>query len=437
MRVERRPNGKLVWSRLAGRRPPVRILHRLIGCSAIGSGFALAAPLWAQEAQPPQAAAPAQFEPRAARDKERAVTLTGSYASDLNADLTGGERQGVAYLGRLSLLADADLERLAGLRSTTAHLSTLQIHGVGLSGHFVGNIATVSGIEAEPALRLNQVWVEFPLVKDAQLRLGKFTVQEFFVSQTAELFINSSFGWPASFATDLPDGGPSWPLAAPGARLALTASATTFARIAIFAGKPAGPGQGDPQKHDGHGFNAFRFAGRPFLIGEVSTTLPGGATATLGGWKHFGRFRDLDDSAKRHTNFAVYGLIDAPLWASARVKGRKVSGFARVTMSPSDRNPVDLYLDGGVSLSAPFRDRPNDALGLAFAYSRLSRRLGRDVPPGEWVAEASYHFAIDKRFSLQPNLQYVVHPAASALTSPPGPRTPDALVLGVRSTANF
>ncbi|MBC9032633.1 carbohydrate porin [Sphingomonas sp. JC676] len=411
----------------------------------LGSGLALAAstPLQAQEAPLPKGPTAAQVEADADPAQKRPVTLSGSYASDLNADVAGGERRGAAYLGRLSLLADADLDGLVGLRSAMLHLSILQIHGTGASGHFVGNTAAVSGIEAEPALRLNQIWVQFPLAKGAQLRLGKITAQEFFASPTAGLFINSSFGWPASFATDLPSGGPSWPLGAPGARLSVSASSKTTARIAIFAGDPAGPGQGDPQRRDGHGFNAFGFAGQPFVIGELSTTLPGGGVATLGGWKHFGRFDDVGGRADRHVgNFAVYGVVDVPLWKSARVPGQGVSGFARITVGPSDRNPVDLYLDGGVSLSGPFRNRPGDVLGIAVAFARLSPRLAGNgaadpLPSGEWVMEASYRLAVGKRMSLQPNLQYVVHPAASALVSPPGPRTPDALVLGLRTSATF
>lgn len=407
----------------------------------LGAGFALAIPAYPLHAQQSPSPPAAQIEPPPGPEKQQPVKLTLSYASDLNADVAGGERRGVAYLGRLSMLADADLDRLIGLRGTTAHLSLLDIHGTGASGHFVNNLATVSGIEADPAIRLNQVWVQFPLAKSADLRLGKFTVQEFFNSPTAGLFINSSFGWPASFATDLPSGGPSWPLAAPGARMNVQASASTTARIAVFAGDPAGPGQGDPQRRDDHGFNSFGFAGQPFVIGEVSTTLHGGATVTLGGWRHFDRFDDVADGRRHEGNFALYGLVDAPLWKSTRTPGRGVSGFARVTVGPSDRNPLDLYLDAGLSLSAPFRGRPKDVFGIGLVYARLSPRLRagaeREIPPEELVAEASYQLAIGKHLSLQPNLQYVVHPAGSALSSPPGPRTPDALVLGIRTSASF
>lgn len=386
-------------------------------------------PLHAQDGPPPSPA------------DTPAVVLSGSYDSDLNADVAGGERRGVAYLGKLIVQADLDLDRLIGLRSVAAHVSFLDVHGTGASGHFVDNLATVSGIEAEPAVRLNQVWLQFPLASGAQLRLGKITAQEFFTSATAGLFINSSFGWPASFATNLPSGGPSWPLAAPGARLSVKLDSAVTARIAVLAGDPAGPGQGDPQRRDDHGFNAFGFAGRPFLISEVSTSLAGGVAVTLGGWVHFDRFADVSTGPTHAGDYAVYGVVDAQLWKSARMQARNLAGFARITASPSDRNPVDFYLDGGLSLSAPFPKRPGDAAGIALAYAHLSPRLaangGAPLPSGELVAEASYRLAIGKRLSLQPNLQYVVHPAGYALAAPRGPATPDALVLGLRTSFSF
>jgi hypothetical protein len=49
---------------------------------------------------------------------------------------------------------------------------------------------------------------------NTNLRLGQITVaQEFLVSQNANLFVNSTFGWPAVPAQDLPSSGPSYPQA--------------------------------------------------------------------------------------------------------------------------------------------------------------------------------------------------------------------------------
>jgi Carbohydrate-selective porin, OprB family len=250
------------------------------------AAFALAAaPAFAQQAAP---AAP-QFEPPGAEPawaKTRPLTLSLSYASDLNADVAGGRQRGAAYLGKASLVLDADLDRLIGLRGAIGHISILEIHGVGLSADYVGNLAPVSGIEAEPALRLNQVWLQIPVgqARNVAVRFGKFpAAQEFMASPTAALFISSTFGWPGSFASDLPSGGPSWPLSAPGALVTSRIGGRVTAKVAAFAGDPAGHGQADPQHRDGHGFNSFGFAGRPFVIAETAYAT-GAATFTIGGW---------------------------------------------------------------------------------------------------------------------------------------------------------
>jgi porin len=412
-----------------------------------------AAPASAQQA-PPVAS---QFEPQVTQPAGP-VTLSLSYASDLNADVEGGQRRGAAYLGKASLAADADLDRLIGLPHATGHISILDIHGVGLSGHYVGNLAPVSGIEAEPAIRLNQAWLQIPVgrAQNLTLRLGKFpAAQVFMVSPTASLFISSTFGWPGSFANDLPSGGPSWPLSAPGAMAIARIGGHATARVAVFAGDPAGPGQGDPQHRDRHGFNSFGFAGRPFLIAETAYAA-GGATVTIGGWVHFNRFADIRTPfspavtpPRQHPrNLAGYAMIDGAIWKSDSAGSPTLSAFGRLSASPSDRNPVDIYFDGGITLKAPFAGRPRDVLGFAVARSRISPRLreaawlaqrsglpSASLPGSETVVEASYSFAANSQLSLQPNAQFVRHPSANALSpAVAAGRTGNAMIVGLRTT---
>ena len=61
----------------------------------------------------------------------------------------------------------------------------------------IENLMVVSGIEAPAATRLFNLWVEQAFGDKTRLRLGQFTAaQEFLVSQNANLFVNSTFGWP-------------------------------------------------------------------------------------------------------------------------------------------------------------------------------------------------------------------------------------------------
>jgi len=413
---------------------------------------------------------------KALNSAKDAVKLTLTYTGDLAGDVRGGVRTGATYMARIGVIGDADLDSLIGWRGATAHISVHEIFGQGLSQHRVGNLLTVSGIEAEPAFRLFNLWVEQKIGGKASLRVGQFTAgQEFAISNTANLFINSTFGWPASFATDLPSGGPAYPLAAPGVRLAITPDTRTTVRLAIFAGDPAGPGSGDPQRRDLHGLNGLHFAGRPFLIGEVERSSAGddpALTVRAGGWLHLNDFADLARDAQglslaapgsrgqplqHRGNVGLYGIADMRLWRSASVAGRGVRGFVRGSFSPSDRNSIDLYVDGGLAMTAPLRSRPNDTIGIGVALALLSPRLrdlaraqnaARDgaalpqppdipLPDAEGVVELSYQAQLRANISVQPNVQYIVHPGGGAAAANGIGRVPDAVVIGVRTAARF
>jgi porin len=378
------------------------------------------------------------------------LRLTLTYGSDANALISGGRQKGADYLGRIGLIADADLDRLLGWHGASAHVSIHQIHGRGLSQHRIGNLLPVSGLEAEPALRLFNLWVQQAIGARADIRIGQFTAgQEFAISDTASLFVNSTFGWPGSFAADLPSGGPAYPLAAPGVRIAFAPDARTGIRLALFAGDPAGPGTGDPQRRDRHGLNGLRLAGKPFLIGEAQRS-SGGAdpavTMRLGFWLHFDRFAD--------PRFDSGGRSLAAPGAGAALQHRGnagVYGIADIVLWPADRNVIDLYADGGVTLRGPVPGRSADTIGIGLAVARISpalRGLARDLgdltgatgpgPDFEAVAELSYQVQLGRGISLQPNVQFVIHPGGRQPTPLGlGVATPDALVVGMRTSARF
>jgi porin len=389
------------------------------------------------------------------------LQLELSYGSDGQFLVSGGGKRGGDYVGRVGLIADGDLERLVGWSGAVAHLSIHEIHGEGLSAHRLGNLLTVSGLEAEPTLRLFNLWVEQVIGRKLSLRVGQFTAgQEFAIPKSGALFVNSSFGWPASFAVDLPSGGPAYPLAAPGVRVQYARHPGQIIRVALFAGDPAGPGSGDPQRRDRHGFNGFRLARPPYLIGEVQQHY-GSTTITVGAWRHFADFADLRPDERRgpqagpqtssmplehRGDWGFYAIGDGRLWQSPLRAARSVTAFGRGTVSPTNRNLLDRYFDAGLVLTAPFRKRPDDAIGIAIAYAHVSnaaRRLAGDAdrfnglsrPQGdhEAIAELSYQMVVANSAFLQPNIQYVLHPGGGAANTL-GKRVPNALVIGLRTS---
>ncbi len=80
--------------------------------------------------------------------------------------------------------------------------------------------------------------------------------------------MNATFGWPAINASDLPGGGPAYPLATPGVRVAITSNDKLSLMVGVYNGDPAGPHcTGDPQVCDDNGLD-FRFDSPPLLMVE-------------------------------------------------------------------------------------------------------------------------------------------------------------------------
>jgi porin len=94
-----------------------------------------------------------------------------------------------------------------------------QIHGQGLSRNYLQNYLVVSGIEALPATRLYEAYVEKQWDAKTTLKFGQLAADsEFFNTKYTDVLTNASMGWPAITSLDLLSGGPSPPLSAMGAR---------------------------------------------------------------------------------------------------------------------------------------------------------------------------------------------------------------------------
>ena len=411
---------------------------------------------------------------------ERGIAYTVTYIGEGLANLRGGLRRGVTYGGRLDTSLDIDLDRLAGWTGARFHTDFFQIHGHGMSRSYVDNLTTVSGIEALPATRLFELWLEQSVFNGKlSIKAGQVSADtEFAIAQSAVVFFNAGFGWPNIGAVVLPSGGPIYPLATPAVRLKYVPDERLSVQAAIFNGDPAGVRRGDdtdPQRINRTG-TSFRTGDPPLLIGEVAYAytldLWGEAlhgTATLGGWNHLGGFDSprLDSVGGRlladpeasgiarrfRGDRGVYGIIDQTLYREPDTEDEGASAFLRLSKVPADRNLIDVYLDAGLAYKGLLPGRPNDTAALGVIYSRISpaarafdrdtNRFGQGTGQGagplrssEVVIEATYQAEVVPGFTLQPDLQYVMRPGGG-LAGNDGRRLKNATVMGLRATINY
>jgi porin len=406
--------------------------------------------------------------------KDKGIDVTINYIGETFAVLSGGINRRTSYEGRLEFSIDANLEKLIGWNGATSHVTVYQIHDGGSNvEQNVGGIADPSNIDALPTTRLFTAWFEQNFNDRFSLRVGQLAADdEFITSPTAGGLINGTFGWSTILAANMTSGGPAYPLAAPGARLKVNATDNLTFLTAVFSGDPAGANcTGNPQACNRYG-TTFSFSGGALWISEAQYAVNQGKNAPglpgvykLGAWyatvnfadQHFGldgggAIVSLADPAAvgplNHAgNWGIYGLADQTVW---RGKDSSLNLFMRAGASPSDRNLISFYVDGGAGIKGLLPGRADDVLTFGVAYSKISAdaaALDRDIaalmPPypirdHEVLFELSYQAQIAPWWILQPDLQYIVHPGAN-VSNPNNPAVAvrDAFIAGVRSTIKF
>ncbi len=459
-----------------------------------------AAPAWARGAEAQEAPAVVPIElsgPEGASRGEqpcaegRAIgtgaCLSGEVLADGFANTRGGVRRDVAAFGQAKVGLGLDLGAVpwlegAGLDGWSFQATAFGIYGRQPTPTLVGGLAALSNAEALSTFRLSELWLERRFEDLGSIRFGQLAADsEFFTAASAGGLTNGTFGWPLATSTALPSGGPAYPFAAPGVRLALgDPDEGSGLRAAIFPGDPGGRyGAGtDPQRHNRYGTN-FSLAGGAFMIAEAvaGASAPEGSdvqpwVGKLGGWYHNGGFEDqrgnidtilggptssgiLDDATaeeapvrRRRNNHGGYAIGEVTLW---RGEGASLATFARASVTPSSRNLLGFYADAGVAWRGPF-GQESDTVSVGAAYARpgsdgrdLDRALraggaAQPVRSREFVLEANYdHAVVPSRLFVRPMVQWISNPGAGI----PDDRyradaaLRDALVLGVRVRATL
>lgn len=403
--------------------------------------------------------------------RDRGVSFTMSQTSDVLGNVSGGLRRAAAYDGVFQLQGDFDMDRLVGWTGGSIHISGYAIQGQGLSGKDVGNLLTVTSVEAHPGYRLGEFYISQSLMDGVvTMKLGQILAdQNFAISNTASLFVNSTFGWPGIFAADLPGSGPAYPFAVPGAQIILKPDDAWTLQAAVFNGSPTGS---DPQGNAnglgfpiGNGVLAIAEAAYAYKPEKGDPGLPG--TYKIGAWYNSEEFDSLSTASngvsladpsssgsprRLSGNFAIYAIADQSLWQEPGSADKGLNGFVRVAITPQqERNSMNWYVDMGLAYKGLLPGRDDDIAGVSFAYASMSSSLSdlvkgenayagvsQPVPSSEAVIETTYQAAVTKWLSAQPFFQYVIRPGGNAPDpSKPGSRIQNAAIFGLRAVVTF
>ncbi len=413
---------------------------------------------------------------RTALKEKSGIDITLNYIGETFAVLSGGVNRQASYERRLEFSVDTDLQKLVGWTGASTHFTVYQIHNGGHTvAENVGSIADPSNIDALPTTRLFTAWFQQGVTDGPfSIRIGQIAADDEFIgSPTAAGLINGTFGWAGVLAANMTSGGPAYPLATPGVRVQVRPTENLAVLGAVFAGDPAGSGCNDvPQQCNKYG-TTFSSTGGTLWMGELqyainqakgAAGLPG--VYKLGAWYATADFADqhygvnalggivsLADPTvagplNHSGNGGLYAVADQMVWREGE---RSLNLFARGGFVPSDRNLISYYADAGAGIKGLLPGRGNDVLTLVIAYAKISHdaaaldqdTLALNGPPypirdQEAVFELSYAAQIVPWWTVQPDLQYIVHPGGNV----PDPLNPNssignAFIAGVRSTIKF
>ena len=421
--------------------------------------------------------------------EDRGVEISGGYTAEVWGNTTGGLEQGAVYTGLLDFGATADLEKLVGWKGASVSTTWIWLSGRDASEDLVGNFLTVSNIAGFNTLRMLELWFQQDFLQrgdDAppglSIRVGQLTADsEFVISDYGALFTNGTFGWPAFLYTNIPEGGPGYPVGTLGVRVAVNPWEWITVQSAVFQGNVFAQ---DVNRH------GFKWDLNPdlgyFWINELqvrwnqsedTNALPG--QAKFGAWFQTADFADpffdenglpLADSSssgspKTHPwNFGFYWILDQMLYREPRklaagtglgkdgnsvptANGSKqiiekpskqgLGWFGRIAFEPQNRNFVGFYFDTGLVYAGLIPTRDEDEIGIGFVYAQLtngarqtlelegSRRVG-----AEMVLELTYKAVLTPWLYIQPDAQLIINPGATQDLN-------NALVIGGRVSINF
>jgi porin len=399
------------------------------------------------------------------------MSLNISETSEVLGNPTGGTHHGADYDGLTQMSLQLETDKAFHFYGGTFNVSALQIHGRNLSADNLDSLQTASGIEADRATRLWELWYQQKFLEEDRLdvKIGQQSLdQEFMVSQEALAFVNTMFGWPMVPSADLPGGGPAYPLSAPGVRFRARPVDSITVLAGVFSGSPAPNANPDSQQANPSGVS-FPFNGT-LLIAELQYSYPSlgsmvsadqssslSGTYRIGAWYDTENFADngYGSTAEHRGDYAFYAVMDQMIWNDPNDSDsdRTINFFARAMGTPlEDRNLIDFSLNAGFTFHEPIRNRDDDTLGIGMGYAKVSSGMAdfdRDynfnnpgsvvpVQSGEVFVEATYQYALTPWCTLQPDFQYIFNPGGG-LPNPnaPGQRIKNEAVVGIRANIIF
>jgi porin len=358
--------------------------------------------------------------------KKKGIDLFGFYYATVLGNPVGGKAKGVSYASLLDLFINLDLEKLFGIKGLSFRISGSWSSGSSLSEVFIGNFFNVSSAFNGDSVGLYQLYFEQSLFDDIlNIALGRMaTGDDFMTSPLFYNFVSLAFDQnPVSIFFNIPSFTAD-PVSTWGARVKVRPFKEVYAMLGVY---------NSDLRSGKIRFGDFEpsLNGEGFLIGELgyahnshehSDGLPG--NYKLGVYYDTNRFTVLSaPDEKRRGNYGFYVITEQMIYREGDPgSDQGLTPFATFTLAPSDDiNTFPFCFSTGLVYEGLFSSRDTDTTSFGFSYGKVSKDLiGKDF---EILMELTHIFNITPWLSVQPDIQYIIHPGGSS-------EIPNAFVIG-------
>jgi hypothetical protein len=173
---------------------------------------------------------------------DKGVTFEVVYTGEVSSNVSGGISQRSEYLENGDIMLSIDAEKLMGWKGASFSFYALANAG-GSPSEIVGDMQTVSNIDADDTWKLYEAWYQQNLFDEKlSLLLGLFDLNsEFDVTENAGLFLNSSFGIGPDYSQSGGNGPSIFPTTSLAFRVRVQPTDAFYVQSAVFDGVPVAP----------------------------------------------------------------------------------------------------------------------------------------------------------------------------------------------------
>jgi len=368
--------------------------------------------------------------------KHYGVDVSASETFDVFANVSGGLKRSARAMSYTALNVELDGKKLTGTEGLTGVFSFFYNNGGRPDADLVGSAQGFDNTETDfNSGILYQAYLEQQLFGGkASILAGIYEVNnEFYVTDSSTLFLNSTFGLGTELAAGGRNGPSTYPYTSLGTRLKVNPGNDIYLLAGIFDGVPGNPN--DPNanpvglhSHDGE-----------LIIGDAGIN-PGNLKIGVGAWKFTedkDHFTEIDSSgnAVRKADEGFYVMGEKEILHQGEDRG--ITAFARFGTADGAVDQFSYAWSGGFTYKGVIQDREDSELGLGMTQAHNSRQFkeaaiiaGAPVDDNETTLELIYSDKPLPWLTLKPDVQYIINPGTTSGEH-------NATVIGIRGNIDL